>query len=45
MITIRLDCAIAENFDIYYIDQNGDKVLLTSFIEHLLDAMNTCLVD
>ena len=26
MITIQLDCAIAENFDLYYIDQNGDKV-------------------
>jgi threonyl-tRNA synthetase len=26
MVTIQLDCAIAENFDMYYIDQNGDKV-------------------
>jgi threonyl-tRNA synthetase len=26
MITIQLDCAVAENFDMYYIDQNGDKV-------------------
>lgn len=26
MITIQLDCAIAENFDMYYIDQKGDKV-------------------
>lgn len=26
MITIQLDCAIAENFDMSYIDQNGDKV-------------------
>lgn len=26
MITIQLDSAIAENFDMYYIDQNGDKV-------------------
>lgn len=26
MITIQLDCAIAENFDMYYIDQNGEKV-------------------
>ncbi len=26
MITIQLDCAIAENFDMYYIDQNGDRV-------------------
>lgn len=26
MITIQLDCAIAENFDLYYIDQNGEKV-------------------
>ena len=26
MITIQLDCAIAENFDMYYVDQNGDKV-------------------
>lgn len=26
MITIQLDCAIAENFDMYYIDQNGNKV-------------------
>ena len=25
MITIQLDCATAENFDMYYIDQNGDK--------------------
>ena len=25
MITIQLDCAIAENFDMYYIDQSGDK--------------------
>ncbi|MGN1148336.1 MAG: threonine--tRNA ligase [Lachnospiraceae bacterium] len=25
MITIQLDCAIAENFDMYFIDQNGDK--------------------
>lgn len=26
MITIQLDAAIAENFDLYYIDQNGEKV-------------------
>lgn len=26
MCTVQLDCAIAENFDMYYIDQNGDKV-------------------
>ena len=26
MITIQLDCAIADNFDMYYIDQNGDKI-------------------
>lgn len=26
MITIQLDCAIAENFDMYYIDANGDKI-------------------
>ena len=26
MITIQLDCAIAENFDMYYVDQNGNKV-------------------
>lgn len=26
MITIQMDCAIAENFDMYYIDQNGEKV-------------------
>ena len=26
MITIQLDAAIAENFDLYYIDQNGPKV-------------------
>ena len=26
MITIQLDCAIAENFDMSYIDQNGNKV-------------------
>lgn len=26
MITIQLDCAIAENFDMFYIDQNGDKI-------------------
>lgn len=25
MITIQLDCAITENFDMYYIDQNGEK--------------------
>ncbi len=25
MVTIQLDCAIAENFDMYYIDENGDK--------------------
>lgn len=25
MVTIQLDCAIAENFDMYYIDANGDK--------------------
>jgi threonyl-tRNA synthetase len=25
MITIQLDCAIAEQFDMYYIDQNGEK--------------------
>ena len=25
MVTIQLDCAIAENFDMYYIDQNGEK--------------------
>lgn len=27
MVTIQLDCAVAENFDMYYIDQNGEKVL------------------
>lgn len=26
MITIQLDCAIAEQFDMFYIDQNGEKV-------------------
>ncbi len=26
MITIQMDCAIAENFDLYFIDQNGDKI-------------------
>ncbi|MGN0250681.1 MAG: threonine--tRNA ligase [Oliverpabstia sp.] len=26
MITIQLDCAIAENFDMTYVDQNGNKV-------------------
>lgn len=26
MITIQLDCAVAEMFDMYYIDQNGTKV-------------------
>ena len=26
MITIQLDCAIADKFDLYYIDQNGSKV-------------------
>lgn len=26
MCTVQLDCAIAENFDMYYIDQNGDKI-------------------
>jgi threonyl-tRNA synthetase len=26
MVTIQLDCAIAENFDMYYIDANGEKV-------------------
>ncbi len=26
MITIQLDCAIAENFDMYFIDANGEKV-------------------
>jgi threonyl-tRNA synthetase len=25
MITLQLDCAIAENFDMYYIDENGEK--------------------
>ncbi len=25
MITIQLDCAIAKNFDMYYIDENGEK--------------------
>ncbi|MBR4183847.1 MAG: threonine--tRNA ligase, partial [Lachnospiraceae bacterium] len=26
MVTIQLDCAIAENFGMYYIDENGEKV-------------------
>lgn len=26
MVTIQLDCAIAENFDLYYIDENGEKI-------------------
>lgn len=26
MVTIQLDCAIAENFDMYYVDRNGEKV-------------------
>ncbi len=26
MCTVQLDCAIAENFDMYYIDKNGDKI-------------------
>lgn len=25
MVTIQLDCAIAEKFDMYYIDENGEK--------------------
>ena len=25
MVTIQLDCAIAEQFDMYYIDENGEK--------------------
>ena len=25
MVTIQLDCAIADKFDMYYIDENGDK--------------------
>ena len=25
MITIQLDCAIAENFDMYFVDQDGEK--------------------
>ena len=25
MVTIQLDCAIAENFDMYYIDQNEER--------------------
>ena len=27
MVTIQLDCASAENFGMYYIDENGDKAL------------------
>ena len=26
MCTVQLDCAIAENFDMYYIDEKGEKV-------------------
>ena len=26
MVTVQLDCAIAENFDMYYIDENGEKI-------------------
>ena len=26
MCTVQLDCTIAENFDMYYIDQNGEKI-------------------
>ena len=26
MVTIQLDCAIAENFDMYFIDEKGEKV-------------------
>jgi len=26
MVTIQLDCEIAEKFDMYYVDQNGEKV-------------------
>ncbi len=26
MVTIQLDCAIAENFDLYYIDEKGEKI-------------------
>ena len=26
MVTIQLDCAIAENFDMYYIDEKGEKI-------------------
>lgn len=26
MVTIQLDCAIAEKFDMYFIDENGEKV-------------------
>ena len=26
MCTVQLDCAIAENLDMYYIDQNGEKI-------------------
>ncbi len=26
MITVQLDCAIADKFDLYYVDQNGNRV-------------------
>lgn len=43
MVTIQLDCAIAENFDLYYIDQNGDKTVHTSSTVHHSAAMSVHL--
>ena len=40
MITIQWDALLAEQFDMYYIDQNGEKVARTSSTEPPWDAMS-----
>ena len=46
MITIQWDALLAEQFDMYYIDENGDKRDHTLFIEQAWDVMkNTCMVN
>ncbi len=39
MITIQWDALLAEQFDMYYVDQNGEKVRPYIFTEHLWDVM------
>ena len=43
MITVQLDMFLSERFDMYYIDENGDKNVHILYTAHLWDVMNVLL--